>query len=642
MARIDELQRNLENLAGEAAKSAKDAAAAASPGSREKELEETRQKYALLMKEGQKLESEASNSRTAVRRLRQQLAENSKSQIEMKKKAERLERDLLNTESRAKRAEAAEKRANDSLSTHNKTAKDLEAVTNERDALSQTVREMKAQIGRAIARAEAAEAKAHSDALEKEKRRADELDEELSNTRIELDIIQAKSKKEIADLKEKVDQEKERARLLETELKGEQSALESKMESLRARAEEASSGATGETQAKLLRQVETLQTQYSVASENWHTLEGSYISRLDAAEKERDQAGDREKELRKKLRETVWLLLQLTPRKDTSANSIVLQTLKVKELEEELENAKEAEHDLQSQLEARVQELQKVQQKLENATDEVTSAQKELVEQKKVWDANWAQKLEEERARWREQVNTLQQPRGISPVPSTRRSSNLDALPSILSDYRPGSRRSSTLPPGSPDIGTPPRQNSYPTSIAQGTLSPPPISTTMGPPSMILETPSITFEPDEFFSSGDPATPSAYGGTQAGPSRGINDIISESTVGAGPSVQLVERMSATVRRLESERAGSKDELARVTTQRDESRQQVVDLMRELEEKKTTDSRVEELEAKLADIDQRYLTTLEMLGEKSEQVEELQADIADLKKIYRELVDSTMK
>lgn len=283
-----------------------------------------------------------------------------------------------------------------------------------------------------------------------------------------------------------------------------------------------------------------------------------------------------------------------------------------------------------------------MQQKLQSATDEVTSAQKELVEQKKVCDANWAQKLEEERARWREQVHSLQQPRGISPVPSTRRSSNLDALPSVLSEYRPRSRRSSTLPPGSPDIGTPPRQNSYPTSIAQGTLSPPPISATMGPPSMILETPSITFEPDEFFSSADPTTPSAYGGTQAAPSRGINDIISESTVGAGPSVQLVERMSATVRRLESERAGSKDELARVTAQRDESRQQVVDLMRELEEKKTADSRVEELEAKLADIDQRYLTTLEMLGEKSEQVEELQADIADLKKIYRELVDSTMK
>jgi uncharacterized coiled-coil DUF342 family protein len=101
-------------------------------------------------------------------------------------------------------------------------------------------------------------------------------------------------------------------------------------------------------------------------------------------------------------------------------------------------------------------------------------------------------------------------------------------------------------------------------------------------------------------------------------------------------------MSATVRRLESERAGSKDELARVTTQRDEARQQVVDLMRELEEKQLSASRVKELEAQLEDLDQRYQTTLEMLGEKSEQVEELNADIADLKKIYRELVDSTMK
>lgn len=316
--------------------------------------------------------------------------------------------------------------------------------------------------------------------------------------------------------------------------------------------------------------------------------------------------------------------------------------MKTKKLEEELETAKETEHDLGSRLDDRMDELQKLQNKLETMADDLSSAQKDLSEQKKVSDATWAQKLEEERAKWREQVNSLQHPRGFSPVPSTRRSSNLEAVQSGLLDYRPASRRSSTIPSAaSPDIGTPPRQNSYPASINQGVISPPPINTSTNTPSMIMETPSIQFEPDEFF-NGDPATPSAYGGTQAAASRGINDIISESTVGAGPSVQLVERMSATVRRLESERAGSKDELLRVTTQRDEARQQVVDLMRELEEKKTSDTRIEELEAKLAEIDQRYLTTLEMLGEKSEQVEELQADITDLKKIYRELVDSTMK
>ncbi|KAJ5893991.1 hypothetical protein N7495_005682 [Penicillium taxi] len=616
--RIDALQSKLKYLAKEASESSRNAAATASPGSTKKLLLEKDEKIALLLEEGQKLSKSEMDHRTAVKKLRQQLNENMKSQIESKKRTEKLERDLANSEARAKRAEAAEKRANESLNSRTKASKDLEAVTNERNALSQTVQEMKGQLSRALARAEAAEANAQSDALEQSKRRADDLEEELSSIKIEQDINERKAKTEIDELKEKADQEKERARRLEAELKVEQSVMESKLENLRSRAEEASSGVTGESHAKLLRQVETLQTQYSVASENWRALEGSILSRLKSVEKERDDTVRREVDLRKKIREL---------------------NLKTKKMEEEFETANETERDLKGKLYESMQGLQRTQQKLEEVTDELSAAQTDLAEQKKVSDAAWAQKLEEERAKWREQVNSLPQTRGVSPVQSLRRSSNLDTIGA--GEYRPISRRSSTLPSASPDIGTPPRQNSYPTSIAQGTLSPPPIITTSVPTS-ILETPSITFEPDEFFGSGTPVTPSAYGGTQAPQSRGINDIISESTVGAGPSVQLVERMSATVRRLESERAGSKDELARVTTQRDESRQQVVDLMREMEEKQVSSARVQELEAKLADLDQRYQTTLEMLGEKSEQVDELHADIADLKKIYRELVDSTMK
>ncbi|KAJ5740639.1 M protein repeat protein [Penicillium malachiteum] len=614
--RIDALQSKLKYLAKEAAESAKNAAASASPGSAKKQLLEKDERIALLLEEGQKLSKSEMDHRTAIKKLRQQLADNNKAQLDMKKKTEKMERDLANTESRAKRAEAAEKRANDSLSSHTKTTKEFDAVLNERNALNQTVSEMKAQLSRALARAEAAEAKAHSDALDQEKRKANDLEEELASIKIERDISEEKAKKEIAELKEKIDQEKERARMLEAELKGEQSVLESKMESLRTRAEEASSGATGDTQAKLLRQIETLQTQYSVASENWHSLEGSLLSRLANVERERDDLSKKEGDLRKKIREL---------------------NIKTKKLEDDVDIAKEAEQEKELRLEEHLQDMQKMQQKLDKASDDLSATQKDLIEQKKTLDASWSQKMEEERGKWREQVISLQHPRGVSPVQSLRRSSNLDAIPSGLSDHRSSSRRSSTMPSASPDIGTPPRQNSYPASINHGTLSPPPINTTT-----ILETPSITFEPDEFFSPATPATPSMYGGTQAPPSRGINDIISESTVGAGPSVQLVERMSATVRRLESERAGSKDELVRVTTQRDEARQQVVDLMRELEGKKDSDVRVEELDAKLTELDQRYQTTLEMLGEKSEQVEELQADIADLKKIYRELVDSTMK
>ncbi|RAH61006.1 M protein repeat protein [Aspergillus piperis CBS 112811] len=613
--RIDALQSKLKYLAKEAAESAKKAAATAEPGSVEKQLREKDEKIALLLEEGQKLSKSEMDHRTAIKKLRQQLAENAKAQTESKKKTEKLERDLANAEIRAKRAEAAEKRANDSLSAQTKVSRDLEAATAERNALSQTVQELKGQLARAVSRAEAAEAKAQSEALEQEKRRATQLEEDLASAKIEREISEEKLNREISDLKGTIEQEKERARMLEIELKGEQSALESKMESLRSRAEEASSGVTGDAQAKLLRQIETLQTQYAVASENWQTLEGSLLARLANVEKERDEVARREGEMRRKIREV---------------------NLKAKRLEEDLENAKEAEHDLEGKLEERMQELQKAEQKLKKSADDLALAQKDLVEQKKVLDATWSQKLEEERTKWREQTISppalLQQPRTQSPVAYSRRPS---ALEPVSLDFRPTSRRSSTLPT-SPEVGTPTRQNSFPNSTLM--LSPP--QTNGSSHHGVPETPSITFEPDEYFSRS--GTPSAYGGAATQHSRGINDIISESTVGAGPSVQLVERMSATVRRLESERAASKDELARITTQRDEARQQIVDLMREAEEKRSSDARVQDLEKRLEDLDQRYQTTLEMLGEKSEQVEELQADIADLKKIYRELVDSTMK
>ena len=285
-----------------------------------------------------------------------------------------------------------------------------------------------------------------------------------------------------------------------------------------------------------------------------------------------------------------------------------------------------------------MQEIQKLEQRLKKAADDLESAQKDMAEQEKISDATWTQKLEEERAKFREQIppsgNFLHHTRNGSPAASSRRPSGLEPAGSLPSEHRPTSRRSSVIP-ASPDVGTPPRQNSYP----HAPFSPQVSSSMSNPP--IMEPPSITFEPDEFESSRTPATPSVAA-AQTHHSRGINDIISDSTVGAGPSVQLVERMSATVRRLESEREASKDELARITAQRDEARQQVVDQMREVEDKKASDTRVQELESRIQELDQRYQTTLEMLGEKSELVEELQADIADLKKIYRELVDSTMK
>lgn len=77
------------------------------------------------------------------------------------------------------------------------------------------------------------------------------------------------------------------------------------METLRARLEEASSDSTGDAHAKLLRQVETLQSQYAIASENWQGIEGSLLARLASLEKERDDLAGKEGHVRRRAREMV-------------------------------------------------------------------------------------------------------------------------------------------------------------------------------------------------------------------------------------------------------------------------------------------------------------------------------------------------
>lgn len=126
------------------------------------------------------------------------------------------------------------------------------------------------------------------------------------------------------------------------------------------------------------------------------------------------------------------------------------------------------------------------------------------------------------------------------------------------------------------------------------------------------------------------------------PRNVAQDMVSVSTVGAGPSVQLVERMSAAIRRLEAEKVAAKEEMARISGQRDEARGDIVGLMTDLEAAKAATARVAELEAEVDILNSRYQTTLEMLGEKSELVEELKADVDDVKTMYRELIERTVK
>jgi predicted nucleic acid-binding Zn-ribbon protein len=323
---------------------------------------------------------------------------------------------------------------------------------------------------------------------------------------------------------------------------------------------------------------------------------------------------------------------------------------KARRLEDELESINERarafEHDLTEHRAA----AQKLQIRLSQAEASAQDARADLEREKKLWEAELQQRLEEEKNKWKLDMpspslfNNGNHLRADSPSDSRRRQSpdplgiyNRKSVPRSISSNmdtstplspmdrmfdeaarRPSySRQRSTPKTRTPELGTLQRQGSM-------------ASLTNLNGAHVPDTPSIhAVDYDEAFDN------------VSSPQRTINDMISVSTAGAGPSVQLVERMSAAVRRLESEKATSKEELARLSAQRDEAREEVVALMREVEGKRELDQKVDTLEKDLKAMEQRYETTLEMLGEKTEKVEELEGDVADLKKIYRELVQ-TMK
>lgn len=620
LERIDALQSKLTYLSQQLALSAKTASTDSNSNNAEKKLAEKDGRIAALMEEGQKLSKTEMKHLTTIKKLRIKSQETDKEIATLKQRLSKAERSIGEQTERAKRAEAAEKAAQEKLKIVGKIEKDIELIRSEREEAGLTITELRRQLNDALTKAENAEKKIQAGALEAEKRATASLKEDVENLRLEKKLAEDRWKRELQESREDATKQKEKANVLELELRGEIANLETKLELLRSRSEEVSSSATGDSQATLLRQIETLQTQYALASENWQGIESTLTSRVAALEKDRDETAKRESDIRRKARDV---------------NS------KARRLEDELESTNDRARIMEQDLSEQKTSAQKLQTRLTQAETAAQDARADLERERKVWESDLQQRIEEEKSKWRleSQSNLLSQDnllRADSPSTSHRRhspdplgiinrrptprsiSTDLPLSPGLLDERRPSSSRTRSNQIRTPEIGMMHRQDSIPSSLSNLNGA------------SASNTPSIhTFDHDEAFEN------------TSSPHRTINDMISVSTVGAGPSVQLVERMSAAVRRLESEKATSKEEMARLISQRDEAREEVVTLMREIEEKRAQDQKVEKLEAELQKMNERYETTLEMLGEKSEQVDELQGDVADLKKIYRDLV-STMK
>ncbi|KAA8566784.1 hypothetical protein EYC84_009884 [Monilinia fructicola] len=311
---------------------------AAPPGSLEKKLAEKEEQVVLLMEEGQALSKKELTHMTAIKNLRAKVIEGNKEIAEAKKKQEKAEKEAASLAERLKRAEGAEK----SLK---------------------------------------AEARVAHEALEAEKKRVAELEDDVSNLKIEKQLVNDRAQIQIKELREKMDKESESARIAALEMKNEQQMLESKLEVMRARAEEVSSGATGDAQAKLLRQVETLQTQMLL-------------------QKRRGMRQPSEK-LRLGERLVKWLNV----------------------MKNELEETRSKLPNFEQELSERTAQLDDLKKRTEEAEAALVSAKAEFEDEKQTWNSEMQQRILEEKQKWLEEISFGS--RGESPVATSRRGFNI-------------------------------------------------------------------------------------------------------------------------------------------------------------------------------------------------------------------------
>ncbi|KAI1373587.1 TATA element modulatory factor 1 TATA binding-domain-containing protein [Hypoxylon crocopeplum] len=621
--RVDALQAKLQYLARQASEAARSTAISAPAGSLERKIAEKDQQIAQLMEEGQKLANTEQKHRSIIKKLRGELAVGEKEVNEYKLWRHKTENELHVLRKRLNEQGDLEKANDESQKLISQLKRELESLRAEVASKDHTISELKGRLQEESERAKSVAARVNDQLREAGQQRVKELEDAVAAIEVEKGLIADRAKIQAVELQEKADRAAERFHAVELELKGEVQILESKLEALRVRAEEASSGAVGDAQAKLLRQIETLQTQYSIASENWQGIEASLIAKAAALEKEKDEALRRESEMRRKARETAS---------------------RAKRQEEELEEARNQLPNVQRDLSSYQSQLESLRRRAEEAEASLAEAKSDLERQRSAWKEEKAERTEQDRRNWLEDVPTtafrnisrpesplLSAPQrtfsgeflGLQSYPTRLRKTS---APSSNGEPSPGDRPSfSRRPSGQPPIRSP----MFPmTSVQSGT-----------PPSLpsgleMLASPSThPIDRDDVFENLE---------TPASPQNILQDMVSVSTMTAGPSVQLVERMSSAIRRLESEKVAAKEELARISSQRDEARGEIVVLMKEVEAGKGARMKVDELEKEVVAINERYQTTLEMLGEKSELVEELRADVDDVKAMYRDLVERTIK
>lgn len=220
LEKIDRLHASIAYLSSQLYKNASAAAGQAKDGPESKETDKD-MKIAQLLQEGGKLSKTEEKLRTDTKYLRTRLQEEKKINAETNKRLEKAENDIRDLRIAMQSSEAREKSANDKVNSLSSTERELATVRSEKaDALSEAKR-LRAQLDEADRRLDDADKQAHSSKLEEQMRVIAELNDELSNSRIEKRLVEDRVKTEMKMIKEEHNQRLEQVKIAEIEQKAE-------------------------------------------------------------------------------------------------------------------------------------------------------------------------------------------------------------------------------------------------------------------------------------------------------------------------------------------------------------------------------------------------------------------------------------
>ncbi|KAH3683944.1 hypothetical protein WICPIJ_005077 [Wickerhamomyces pijperi] len=444
------------------------------------------------------------------------------------------------------------------------------------------------------------------------------LTRKIESGKIELSNAKEDHIREVKRLEEKIEQ-------LRFQLENDQTLVASKPD---------------EAYLKLTRQHETLQKQYTTATENWQGIESMLMKKLQSLERQTDS-------------------IKMQELKISNENQVLTQELNTKIQETQ---------DLQSKLNESTREIETLSFKLSTVTTQLNdletkhSADTLRLSQEKATLQNKLQESEKaRRAQEQIQPQTLyasNQTYGDFPSPrpffAQGRSSSASSL-KFKFNTPTTSNNNNNWETNFKDIGfgessTTPMTSRKPSGVN--------ISNTSHSASMeMLSDFEEEYDDGEVSTSfnksfngsgggaGNGSVISGSGITGTGTGTGAGTSVGGGGAGAGAggaSVQMLGKLSNQVRRLEIELSSMKEELDHASEEKKSAAEEIVKLMKDNEQVQSYKARIEELSKDVELYSSKYERSLEILGEKSELVEELRADIADLKDLLRSQVQQMIE